>query len=85
MPSIPKTRTELKNILAGELEGLVRDHIATAAIGRSCEHLDFSEIAADYRLWERLGTAYEALRALRNYIGEPQGFVLLSSEQAKLR
>lgn len=39
-------------------------------------HLAPTDIEMNLNLWERLGTAYEALRALKGYEGEPRGFVV---------
>lgn len=41
--------------------------------------LAFTEIESNIHLWERLGTAYEALKALKGYVGQPRGFIKVES------
>lgn len=71
---VEKTAAELEAIIADQISKIVSSGIHSVAPDRRDGRIGFSEIEANLHLYERLGTAYEALRALRGYTGEPRGF-----------
>lgn len=83
---IPKTESELKQIFAEEISKILGSNIHSSVFDRrgmshsgitpGWTNLKFEEMEANLHMWERLGTAYEALKALKGYTGQPRGFVL---------
>lgn len=77
------TIEELQNTIASELTKILGSNIISDVWDRRTGDfcwwkLSFDDIEANLHLYERLGVAYQALKALKGYKGDPRGFVLVS-------
>lgn len=83
---IQKTPEQLQAIIAENLSKILGSCIHSSVFDRRPRaewyKIHFHEIEANLHLWERLGTAHEALKALRDYEGTPRGFVKVEAPAA---
>lgn len=77
---VPKTRAELQAVLAEQLNHILGNNITSEAL--HARHVRADQLIENVRLYERLGVALEAIKALRNGIDDtnPRGFVLVEKQ-----
>ena len=68
-----KTELELKEILADKMHDILCNNVTVQAL-RSPATMTNEDVLANRHLYERLGVAYYALKALNGYTDDPRGF-----------
>jgi hypothetical protein len=87
-PPVPRSAEQLQRIIAEKISGILGSNITSEAMDRRAARsgwyqMRYDDIIADLNLWERLGTAQEALGALKGYSGTARGFVMTPEQVAK--
>lgn len=76
---VSKTREQLQEILTDELSKILGNNVTTDAL-RKPREMTWNDVIANVHLFERLGTAYEAIKTLKGYKGDPRGFVIVEKQ-----
>lgn len=70
---VKATRSAVEGVLADTMRAVLQNHISVDALQRPRE-LKPGDVHVNLHLWERLGTAFEAVRALKGFKGSPRGY-----------
>lgn len=75
---VKKTRAEIEEALVRVMREILGSCVTNKAL-RYPSELTIDDLLVNIHLYERLGEAFVAVRALNGYTGDPRGFELIES------
>jgi hypothetical protein len=73
MDPVKATTEKIEGELLHAMKGILGSCVTRRALN-SPNDMTVDDILINLHLYERLGTVYEAIKALKGYVGDPRGF-----------
>lgn len=77
---VKKTRAEIEEALVQVMRKILGSCVTNKAL-RYPSELTIDDLLVNIHLYERLGEAFVAVRALKGYTGDPRGFELIEDRE----